>query len=96
MNNFSIQLVKKIAKLARIKISDEEASQFSIDLTNILNEMHKLQEVDTSDVEPLVNITEKEIILREDQITDGNILQKVLSNAKNAQFNCYTVPKVIE
>lgn len=96
MTNFSIDLVKKVARLARIRITDQEASKFSIDLTAIVNEIEILQELDTSQVKPLSNVTEKEMILRKDEVTDGNIVNKVLANAHNANFNCFIVPKVIE
>jgi aspartyl-tRNA(Asn)/glutamyl-tRNA(Gln) amidotransferase subunit C len=96
MVDFSSEQVKKLAKLARIKITDEECKKFSGDLSAILTEIEKLQEVDTKGIIPLSNITEKEVKMRKDEVNDGDILEKVLSNAKNAEFNCYVVPKVIE
>ncbi|PAX09705.1 Asp-tRNA(Asn)/Glu-tRNA(Gln) amidotransferase subunit GatC [Sphingomonas lenta] len=88
--------VKRIAKLARIAISDEEAHHYTPELNNILGWIEQLGEVDTSGVEPMTAVIPNKLRLREDEVTDGGIRDQVLANAPQAEHGFFTVPKVIE
>ncbi|MBW6523506.1 Asp-tRNA(Asn)/Glu-tRNA(Gln) amidotransferase subunit GatC [Sphingomonas sp. RHCKR47] len=88
--------VKRVAKLARIAIRDEEASRLAPELGNILGWIEQLGEVDTSSVQPMTAVIPNRLRLRDDVVTDGNIRAQVLANAPQAEHGFFTVPKVIE
>lgn len=88
--------VKKIAGLARLAISDEEADALVPELNNILGWVEQLGEVDVSGVEPMTAVIPNKLRLREDVVTDGNIRDRVLANAPQAEHGFFAVPKVIE
>ena len=88
--------VKRVAKLARIAIRDEEASRLAPKLGNILGWIEQLGEVDTSSVQPMTAVIPNHLRLRDDVVTDGNIRAQVLANAPQAEHGFFTVPKVIE
>ena len=87
---------RRIASLARIAISDEEAQRLAPELGNILDWIEQLSEVDTADVAPMTAVIPNHLRLRDDVVTDGGIRDKVLSNAPQAEHGFFTVPKVIE
>jgi len=88
--------VKKIARLARIQVSDEKAELLSADLGNILNWIEQLEEVDTTGVEPLASVNEHALPWREDIVTDGSITEQVLENSPEVAGDFFVVPKVVE
>ncbi len=96
MSTVSNEAVKKLAKLARIAITEDEVSIYSKHLTVIITEMEKLQEVDTTGIEPLSNVIEQTLLMREDVISDGGIAEDILANAKDSMCNCFVVPKMVE
>jgi len=88
--------VRHIAKLARIAMSEEELERLVPELNNILGWVEQLGEVDTDGVEPLAQVIDLKLRLRDDEVTDGNIREDVLANAPDAQHGFFAVPKVIE
>ena len=93
--------VKRIASLARIAITDEEAARLAPELGNILGWIEQLGEVDTSAVEPMTAVIPNHLRLREDVVdadplTGGNKRDAVLANAPAAEHGFFGVPKVIE
>ena len=90
------QTVKKIASLARIAISDEDAEKMVPEFNNILKFVEQLGEVDVTGVEPTAAVIPNVLRLREDVVTDGNVRDKVLANAPVAEHGFFAVPKVIE
>jgi aspartyl-tRNA(Asn)/glutamyl-tRNA(Gln) amidotransferase subunit C len=88
--------VRKIANLARIAVSDGEVEAMTGELNNILGWVEQLGEVDTDGIEPLHTVIPNQLRLRDDVITDGNIRDKVLANAPQAEHGFFAVPKVIE
>ncbi|WP_375426837.1 Asp-tRNA(Asn)/Glu-tRNA(Gln) amidotransferase subunit GatC [uncultured Sphingomonas sp.] len=88
--------VKRIAKLARIAITDEDAAKLAPELGNILGWIEQLGEVDTSGVEPMTAVIPNTLRLRDDVVTDGGVRDAVLANAPQAEHGFFTVPKVIE
>ena len=91
------KVTKKIAFLARIGLTEKEEEEFSKDLSNILKWMEDLQKVDVSNVEPLRNVNDIELLERNDSEFSKNIEQEeLLSNAPQKNGNFFTVPKVIE
>lgn len=88
--------IAKVASLARIKMSDEELEQYGPKLSNIINFVEQLAEVDTDKVEPLANVVDIALALRVDEITDGDVKDGVLANAPETLEGFFVVPKVIE
>lgn len=88
--------VHRIARLARIKITDEEAKGLEAELSGILNWVEQLAEVDTSGVEPMTRVVPIELKQREDVVTDGEKADEVTLNAPLRQDNFFVVPKVVE
>jgi aspartyl-tRNA(Asn)/glutamyl-tRNA(Gln) amidotransferase subunit C len=88
--------VRKIASLARIRIDDAQAEALVPELNNILGWIEQLGEVDVSGVEPMTAVIPNHLRLREDVVTDGDVRDKVLANAPQAEHGFFTVPKVIE
>jgi aspartyl-tRNA(Asn)/glutamyl-tRNA(Gln) amidotransferase subunit C len=94
--SIDLQTVKKIAGLARISVSDAEAEAIVPELNNILGFVEQLGEVDVSGVEPMTVVIPNHLRLRDDVITDGNVRDRVLANAPQAEHGFFAVPKVIE
>ncbi len=88
--------VRRIARLARIKITEAEAKSLKTELSGILNWVEQLDEVDTSSVEPLTRIVPIELRQREDKVTDGEIADEIVKNAPMIEDHYFVVPKVIE
>ena len=88
--------VRKIARLARIAVTDAEAEALAPELNNILGWVEQLQEVDVSGVEPMTAVIPNQLRLREDKVSDGGIRDAVLANAPVAEHGFFAVPKVIE
>ena len=88
--------VKRVAGLARIAITEDEAARLAPELGNILGFIEQLGEVDTSGVEPMTAVIPNHLRLRDDVVTDGNVRDRVLANAPQGDHGFFTVPKVIE
>ena len=90
------QQVRHVAKLARLALSDAEIDKMVPELNNILGWVEQLGEVDTDGVDPLTAVIDLKLRLRDDIVTDGDVRDKVLANAPDAQHGFFAVPKVIE
>lgn len=91
-----LQTVKRVARLARIAVSDEEASRMTGELNTILGFVEQLSEVDVSGVEPMTSVTPMEMRKRQDAVTDGNKATDIVANAPATEENFFLVPKVVE
>ena len=90
------ETVRKIAHLARVKVTQEEAKALEGELSAILTWVGELDEVDTDDVEPMTSAVETAMKMREDEVTDGGYAQRVTKNAPMSEDNFFVVPKVVE
>lgn len=88
--------VRKIARLARIKLKDEEVVPLAQELSAILDWIEQLNAVDTSSIAPLASTVDAKLPWRKDKVTDGGYSEKVLSNAPEPAHGFFAVPKVIE
>ena len=91
-----IPTVNKIARLSRLNIPEASKQNLTNDLNNILGFVAQLDEVNTSEVEPLASVTGHKLPRRSDKVTDGNIEDLVLKNAPESSSGFFVVPKVIE
>ncbi|HWJ69065.1 MAG TPA: Asp-tRNA(Asn)/Glu-tRNA(Gln) amidotransferase subunit GatC [Sphingobium sp.] len=88
--------VKKIAGLARIAVTEAEAEAMVPELNGILQWVEQLGEVDVTGIEPMTAVIPNKLRLRDDIVNDGDMRDRVLANAPQAEHGFFTVPKVIE
>jgi len=88
--------VKRVARLARIAVSDDEAQRMTGELNAILGFVEQLSEVDVSGVEPMTSVTPMAMRKRQDGVTDGNKAEDIVANAPASEDNFFVVPKVVE
>ncbi|MDX2155852.1 MAG: Asp-tRNA(Asn)/Glu-tRNA(Gln) amidotransferase subunit GatC [Hyphomicrobiaceae bacterium] len=88
--------VKRIARLARIRITEEEAKGLEAELSGILSWVEQLDEVDVEGVEPMTRVVPIKLKMREDVVTDGEIADQVTKNAPLSDDHFYVVPKVVD
>ena len=88
--------VKRVAHLARIRVSDEELDGLRSELNAILGFVEQLNEVDVAGVEPMTSVTPMRMRQRPDKVTDGNIADEIVANAPVVQEHYFVVPKVVE
>jgi len=89
--------VKKIGNLAKIELTNDEIEIYSAQLTQIVEFMNKLDEVDTSKVESILNQNLDHHSNRlNDIVEDGNYVEKILKNAPDSKEGFFTTIKVIE
>lgn len=88
--------VRRIARLARIKITDEEARGLEKELSGILDWVEQLGQVDTADVEPMTRVVAQDLKMREDAVTDGGKADDIVANAPMSEDHFFVVPKVVE
>ena len=89
-------LVRRVAKLARIRVLEERMEPLAGDLNGIMNWIEQLNEVVVEGVEPLTSVVEATLTLRDDVVTDGGKLDAVLANAPRSADGFFIVPKVVE
>lgn len=88
--------VRRIAHLARIEVQDSDLEPLAAELTTLLAFAEQLSEVDVDGVEPMTSVTPMALKRRADEVTDGNIQDKVLANAPDTREGFFAVPKVVE
>jgi len=88
--------VRRIAKLARIRVDDAEVAKLQGELNGILGWIEQLNAVDVEGVEPLTGAAQMSLRMREDVVTDGGMADAVLANAPERAGDFFTVPKVVE
>lgn len=88
---------RKIARLARIAVSDEEIPAYTKRLNGVLSWVEQLQAVNTDGIEPLASVlVDTALPQREDVVTDGGYADQILSNAPETMSGFFVVPKVVE
>ena len=90
------ETVKRIGRLARIRIEEAEVAAYQQELNAILGFVEQLGEVDVSGVEPMTSVTPMQLRRRDDVVTDGNYAEKIVSNSPLSEDNFFMVPKVVE
>lgn len=88
--------VRYIANLANLRLKDEETETMAKDMSKILEYMHLLDEVDTSDIKPLNHVIELSNRMRKDKVKEPLSHHDALKNAPDADSDYFRVPKVIE
>jgi aspartyl-tRNA(Asn)/glutamyl-tRNA(Gln) amidotransferase subunit C len=88
--------VKKIAKLARIRLNEDEVSVYTRELSAMMHWIEQLAEVEDDGTEAVASVTRHTLPMRVDVVTDGEIAQQVIANAPKSDYGCFVVPKVID
>jgi len=91
-----ISTVKRVAHLARIAVSEDDAERMTGELNAILGFVEQLNEVNVDGVEPMTSVTPMNMRLRDDKVTDGGIADAIVANAPVTEDNFFVVPKVVE
>ncbi|CAN7291299.1 Asp-tRNA(Asn)/Glu-tRNA(Gln) amidotransferase subunit GatC [Agrobacterium genomosp. 3] len=88
--------VKRVARLARIAVNEEEAQNMLGQLNGILGFVEQLSEVNVDGVEPMTSVTPVDMKKRADVVTDGNKAEDIVANAPATDRDFFMVPKVVE
>jgi aspartyl-tRNA(Asn)/glutamyl-tRNA(Gln) amidotransferase subunit C len=88
--------VKRIGRLARIRIEEDEVAGYQEELNAILGFVEQLGEVNVDGVEPMTSVTPMKLRRRDDVVTDGDYADKVVKNSPLTEDNFFMVPKVVE
>lgn len=91
-----LKTVKRVAHLARIAVSEDDAVKMQGELNAILGFVEQLDEVDISGVEPMTSVTPMAMKKRVDVVTDGDMADRIVANAPSTIENFFLVPKVVE
>lgn len=91
-----LDTVKRVARLSRIAVTEEEASRMTGELNVILGFVEQLSEVDVEGVEPMTSVIPMAMKKREDGVTDGGKVADIVANAPATEENFFLVPKVVE
>jgi len=91
-----IDTVRRVARLARIAVTDEDAARMTGELNTILGFVEQLNEVDVAGVEPMTSVTPMAMKKRQDVVTDGGKADDIVANAPATDENFFLVPKVVE
>ncbi len=88
--------VRRIARLARIEVSDAEVERTRLQLNDILGFVEQLQSIDTKGIEPMSHAVDVVQRLREDRVTESDRHADFQAIAPETEDSLYLVPKVIE
>lgn len=90
------ETVHSIARLARLNIGESEVEKYQTGLSNILKLVEKMEQCDTSRIDPMTHPCDPTLRFREDCITEKNQREKFQTLAPNSEDGLYLVPKVID
>ena len=90
------ETIDYVGILAKLELSDEEKEQAKQDMSNMLEYVSKLNELDTSGVEPMSHVFPVNNVFREDVVTNGDDRDNLLANAPEQKDGCYKVPKTFD
>jgi aspartyl-tRNA(Asn)/glutamyl-tRNA(Gln) amidotransferase subunit C len=88
--------VRRIARLARIRVEEAALPRLQTELNGILGWIEQLSEVDVEGVAPLTGGAQIALRMRQDAVTDGGYAEKILANAPDREGDFFAVPKVVE
>ena len=88
-------MVKRIADLSKLEFTSDETTAILKDMNQMLEFIDQLKELDTTNIEPLIHMTEDENVLREDDAISGASQQEALKNAPSKDSTYFKIPKVL-
>lgn len=94
--SIDIETARRVAKLARIRVEEPHLPALAQEFNTILGFIEQLNEVDIEGVEPMTSVTPMHLKRRADEVTAGDMQDRILSNAPDAREGFFAVPKVVE
>lgn len=94
--SITIEQIQHIAKLARLEITEDEATSYHTQLSAILDFFQSLQEIDTENIPPATGGLDIHNVLRSDETKPGLNIDEVLQNTANIEENQFKVPPIFE
>lgn len=88
--------VRQVARLARVSLSDDELESFVVDLNKVLGFVAKLEELDTTNVEPTSHVVSLKNVMREDRVQPSLTVEEALANAPDRSGDYFRVPRILE
>lgn len=88
--------VRYVAHLSRLALSDDEVETFGSQLDDIISYVEKLNELDTSDVEPMIHAADRTNVFREDSAGESLPRKEALQNAPEEAEGCFKVPRILD
>ena len=88
--------VRKVSKLAKIRINEREEKKLIEELNNILGWVDELKKVDTEKTEPMLSVFNESMVMRRDEVFSETSDELVLKNAPESKSGFFVVPKVVE
>lgn len=88
--------VKKVARLANLPLTDEEEEKYSKQLSETLDYVNKLEEIDTTNVEPTSQVTGLENVTRDDEVLPSLSQEEALKNAKSTYKGYFKVKAILD
>lgn len=96
MSKITVDEVRRIAALAKIAVTDEEAKKLAKELASILDYVQQLESVDTAGLEPTYQVTNLTNVMRKDEVVDyGTDQDALLKNVRRKRDGYIEVPKVL-
>ena len=92
-NIISDETIEYVGILAQLELSDEEKEQAKKDMGSMLDYIDKLNELDTTGVQPMSHVFPVDNVFREDVVTNGDDRDEMLANAPQKKDGTYMVPK---
>jgi aspartyl-tRNA(Asn)/glutamyl-tRNA(Gln) amidotransferase subunit C len=90
------EIIEHVANLARLNLTETEKESLTSEMASILEYVDKLNELDTSNVEPTSHVMPVKNVFREDRTENSYDREKILANAPSTEDGCFKVPKVVE
>lgn len=95
-NVISDETIEYVGILAKLELNDEEKENAKKDMESMLDYIDKLNELDTTGVEPMSHVFPVNNVFREDVVTNGNDRENILKNAPEEQNGMFNVPKTFD
>jgi aspartyl-tRNA(Asn)/glutamyl-tRNA(Gln) amidotransferase subunit C len=95
-NVISDETIEYVGILAKLELSDEEKEAAKSDMARMLDHIDKLNELDTTGVEPMSHVFPVNNVFREDVVINGDDSENILSNAPECKDSAFVVPKTVD
>ncbi len=89
------EMIRKVAKVARLELTDEEIAEYSKDIKDILKAFSVIDKVDTKDIKPTFQPVSIKNVMRKDIVERGLTQKEALANAKQKEQGYFKGPKVV-
>ena len=91
-----LEQIRAIAHLARLRLADDEVEPMRRDINAILGYVDKLNELDTTGVEPMTHVAVERTPMRADEVREQRVIERALGGAPEVSDGSFVVPKVVE